>query len=141
MGERMKPARPKRAPKKNVIFNGSGVQWMPVPTFFLGSALSRGAFWTMNPSPELRMYMVLLRVLSNAKAGDRSVTIGNETVMSEAMLNRDYFNFARKRLVTASLIQAKRIGMSEYRYTILGPHGRSLSERPEDDYWGMNDAA
>jgi hypothetical protein len=134
----MKTTKPKRAPKKNVIFNGSGVQWMPVPTFFLGTEFSRGAFWTMNPSPELRMYMILLRTLSNAKAGDRSVTIDNETIMSEAMLNDDYLLFARKRLVKSQLIQAKRVAMSEYRYTILGPFGRSLSDRPDDDHWGID---
>jgi hypothetical protein len=127
-------AKPKRAPKqKDVVFNGSGVQWMAVPTFFIASGT--GPFWTMDPSPELRMYMVLLRAFN--KAGERVLTVDNEMVMREAMLNDDYLLMARKRLVKSQLIQAKRAGMSKYRYTLLGPYGRSLSDNPDDDTWGM----
>jgi hypothetical protein len=104
-----------------------------VPTFFIASGT--GPFWTMDPSPELRMYMVLLRAFN--KAGERVLTVDNEMVMREAMLNKNYFNLARNRLVTSDLIQAERNGKSRYRYTLRGPFGRSLSENPDDDTWGM----
>jgi hypothetical protein len=122
----------KRATKqKDVVFNGSGVQWMAVPTFFI--AAGTGAFWTMDPSPELRMYMVLLRAFN--KTGQRTVTVDNEAVKREAMLNKDYFIIARKRLVTSGLIRAKRDSMSRYRYTLLKQDRKTLEDMTEDT-WG-----
>jgi hypothetical protein len=112
-------------------FNGSGVQWMAVPRFFTRPEV--GAFWTMNPSPELRLYMVLLAKFNDA--GESTVTLDNETIMRAAVLNKNYFNSARNSLVESLLVKAKRDGMSRYRYTLLKQDGKTLDDMSEDT-WG-----
>ena len=80
--------------------------------------------------------MVLLRAFN--KAGKRTLTIPNETIKREAMLNDNYFSLARRQLdhkTGANLVRIERNGKSAYRYTLLKHDGKELSDMTVDT-WG-----
>lgn len=97
----------------------------------------KGKFFKMMPSPELRLYMVLLS--KSGKEGNAVVTLENSEMMEFAGLNRNYLPRARKRLMLSKLIKAKRAGMKSYRYEILGAEGRSLSDKTTDNLDSYSD--
>ena len=120
--------------RSKVIFTGTGIAWFPMPRYFLGGKDNRGKFFTMDPPPILRLYMVLLSEFG--KASEPVVTLENDYLMEFAKLNRTYLPRTRKALVAARLIKATRAGMRSYRYEILGVEGRPLSDRTTDK-WGL----
>jgi len=125
----------KRRKRSKVIFKGSGFGWFPIPRFFLGDEINRGKLFGMAPSPELRLYLVLLS--ETGKEEKPVLSLENALLMKLAKLDRTYLPRARKALVKAGLIKAKRVGMKVYRYEILGEEGRSLTGKTPDD-WGSS---
>jgi hypothetical protein len=117
--------------RRKIIFKGTGFGWFPMPRYFLGDKTMRGKFFQMAPSPDLRLYVILLSELG--KDGNPIGVLENSRLMEAARLNRTYLPRARKALVQAKLIRATRAGMKAYRYEILGKEGRPLWDRDTDE--------
>lgn len=119
---------------RKIIFAGTGIGWFPIPEFFLGKKDYLGKFFEMDPSPTLRLYIVLLS--ESGKVKDPIVTLDNSYLKEFANLDRNYLPKARKALIESRLIKATRAGMQSYKYEILGAEGRSLADKTEDE-WGL----
>jgi hypothetical protein len=112
---------------KKVPFKGKGFKWFPMMQHFVGTKSSKGMFFEMTSSPELRLYMALLA--ESDVAGSHEFELSNQHLREFADLDRHTLNNARKALDAYALVRSVKTGKETYRYEILGDGGKSMSDK------------